>query len=65
MLRHLSDTLERSMKGGGIMAKVDIAGCVIDTQAAAELLRIIKEIPADKRAAFLDELKKPEYYTEE
>ena len=47
------------------MAKVDIAGYVIDTATAAELLQIIKEIPADKRAAFLDELKKPEYYTEE
>ena len=47
------------------MAKVDIAGCVVDIKTAAELLRIIKEIPADKRAAFLDELKKPEYYTEE
>lgn len=46
------------------MALVNIAGCVVDTKTAEELLKIIKEIPADKRAAFLDELKKPEYYSE-
>lgn len=46
------------------MAQVKIAGCVVDVKTAEELLRIIKEIPADKRAAFLDELKKPEYYAE-
>ena len=47
------------------MEKVKIAGCVVDVKAAAELMRIIKEIPADKRPAFLDELKKSEYYTDE
>ena len=56
---------KRILKGGETMAKVDIAGCVVDIKTAAELLRIIKEIPADTRAAFLDELKKAEYYTEE
>ena len=65
MKPHLSDVLKGRMKGGGIMEKVKIAGCVVDVKAAAELLRIIKEIPADKRPAFLDELKKPEYYTDE
>ena len=57
--------VKERMKGGETMAKVDIAGCVVDIKTAAELLRIIKEIPADKRAAFLEELKKREYYTEE
>jgi len=52
-------------EGGEFMAQVKIAGCVIDTRTAAELLRIIKEIPADKRAEFLDELKNPELYAED
>ncbi len=56
--------LKRIMKGGEIMEKVNIAGCVVDVKTAAELLRIINEIPADKRSDFLDELKKSEYYTE-
>lgn len=46
------------------MAQVKIAGCVIDTRTAAELLRIIKEIPADKRAKFLDALKDQKLYAE-
>ena len=47
------------------MDQVKIAGCVMDIRTAAELLRIIREIPADKRAKFLDELKNPDLYAEE
>ena len=46
------------------MALVRIGGHVMDTRTVAELMRIIRDIPADKRAKVLDELKKPEYYTE-
>lgn len=47
------------------MAQVNIGGCVVDTRTAAELLRIIKEIPEDRRAGFLDALKDPELYKDE
>ena len=47
------------------MAQVNIAGCVIETKTAAVLLEILKEIPEDKRAGFLDALKDQKLYAEE
>lgn len=46
------------------MALVNIAGCVIDTNTAAALIKIIKEIPAEKRGQVLEALKNPELYAE-
>lgn len=50
--------------GGEYMALVNIAGCVIDTNTAAALIKIIKEIPAEKRGQVLEALKNPELYVE-
>ena len=41
--------------GGEYMALVNIAGCVIDTNTAAALIKIIKEIPAEKRGQVLED----------
>lgn len=46
------------------MALIDIGGYVTDTHTAGELLRIIGRVPQEKRASFLDELKKPAYYAD-
>lgn len=46
------------------MALVNIAGCVIETNTAATLIKIIKEIPAEKRGQVLEALKNPELYAE-
>lgn len=43
---------------------VEVGGYIMDVHTLAELMRIIKDIPADKRAEVLDELKKPEYYAD-
>ncbi len=47
------------------MASVKIAGYTMEAEKVAVLLEILKEIPAEKRAGFLDAMKDRELYGEE